>query len=376
MLYHLALWIWKEFDPPGFGVFQYVTFRVAAAAITALLLCFLAGPPIIRFLRRQQLQERGKPELYDVGNHARKQGTPTMGGVIVLLAVLLPTLLWANLTNGMVIAIVVVTAWLGVVGFVDDYLKVVKRLPNGLVGRYKLLGQVSIALLLGLAIVLYPEWFSSSYPPVATQTTVPFQKNVNLDWGLVYVPMVVLVITATSNAVNLTDGLDGLAIGTVGIAALAMAVIAYVSGNAVFAKYLNIVHLRGADELSIFCAAMVGAAMGFLWFNTYPAQVFMGDTGSLALGGALGALAVLVKKELLLPILGGIFVMEALSVILQVAYFKYTKWRYGEGRRLFRMAPLHHHFERCGWHEAQVVVRFYIIAVILAIVTMTTFKVR
>lgn len=376
MLYHLALWVWKTFDPPGFGVFQYVTFRVAMAAITALLLCFVLGPLIIRFLRQRQFQERGKPELHGVGNHSRKQGTPTMGGILVLLAIVLPTLLWANLTNGMVVAILVVTTWMGVVGFVDDYLKVVKGLPNGLIGRYKLAGQVTIGVLLGVAIIAFPEWFSSSYPVVATQTTVPFQKNVNLDWGVFYVPMVVLVITATSNAVNLTDGLDGLAIGTVGIAALAMAVIAYVSGNAVFARYLNIMHLRGADELSIFAAAMVGAAMGFLWFNTYPAQVFLGDTGSLALGGALGALAVLIKKELLLPILGGIFVAETLSVIAQVAYFKYTKKRYGEGRRLFRMAPLHHHFERCGWHEAQVVVRFYIIAVILAIVTMTTFKVR
>ncbi len=376
MLYHLALWIWKTFDPPGFGVFQYVTFRVALAAITALVLCFGLGPLLIRFLRRHQFQERGKPELQGVGNHSRKQGTPTMGGILVLLAIVLPTLLWANLTNGMVLAIVVVTVWMGIVGFVDDYLKVVKGLPNGLIGRYKLAGQVAIGILLGTAIVALPEWFSSSYPAVATQTTVPFQKNVNLDWGIFYVPMVVLVITATSNAVNLTDGLDGLAIGTVGIAALAMVVICYVSGNAVFARYLNIMHLRGADELSIFAAAMVGAAMGFLWFNTYPAQVFLGDTGSLALGGALGALAVLVKKELLLPILGGIFVLEALSVMLQVAYFKYTKRRYGEGRRLFRMAPLHHHFERCGWHEAQVVVRFYILAVILAILTMTTFKVR
>lgn len=376
MLYHLALWIWKTFDPPGFGLFQYVTFRVAMAAITALLLCFVFGPPLIRFLRQRQFQERGKPELQGVGNHSRKQGTPTMGGILVLLAIVVPTLLWANLTNGMVVAILVVTAWMGVVGFLDDYLKVVKGLPNGLIGRYKLAGQVAIGVLLGTAIVAFPEWFSSSYPAVATQTTVPFQKNVNLDWGLFYVPMVVLVITATSNAVNLTDGLDGLAIGTVGIAALAMVVIAYVSGNAVFARYLNIMHLRGADELSIFAAAMVGAAMGFLWFNTYPAQVFLGDTGALALGGALGALAVLVKKELLLPILGGVFVAETLSVSAQVVYFKYTKKRYGEGRRLLRMAPLHHHFERCGWHEAQVVVRFYIVAVILAIVTMTTFKVR
>jgi phospho-N-acetylmuramoyl-pentapeptide-transferase len=376
MLYHLTQWIWRTFDPPGFGVFQYVTFRVAAAAITALLLCFLLGPAMIRFLQRHQVQEHGKPELQQTGNHAQKQGTPTMGGILVLLAILLPTLLWAKLTSGMVLAIVLATAWMGAVGFVDDYLKVVKRLPNGLIARYKLLGQMSLGLLLGGAIVLAPEWFSPSFPAVVTQTTVPFAKNVHLDWGVFYIPMVVLVITATSNAVNLTDGLDGLAIGTAGIAALTMGLVAYVSGNAVFAKYLNIVHLRGADELSIFCAAMVGAAMGFLWFNAYPAQVFMGDTGSLALGGAVGALAVLLKKELLLPIVGGIFFVEALSVILQVAYFKYTRWRYGEGRRLFRMAPLHHHFERCGWHEAKVVMRFYIIAVILAIVTLTTFKVR
>ncbi|MCX8050999.1 MAG: phospho-N-acetylmuramoyl-pentapeptide-transferase [Chlorobi bacterium] len=376
MLYELLLWIDRTFGPPGFGVFRYVTFRSAAAAITALMISFVVGPRIIAALRRRQIGERAKAELATTGNHASKTGTPTMGGLIVLLSVVLPTILWANIGNAFVWTIVVVTVWLGGVGFLDDYLKVVRKLPKGLIARYKLVGQVAIGLLVGCAIYFFPEWYSASYAAVKTLTTVPFAKHVNFDWGIVYVPMVVFVLTATSNAVNLTDGLDGLAIGTVGIAALALALIAYVSGNAVFAQYLTIMHLRGADELTIFAAAMVGASLGFLWFNAYPAQVFMGDTGSLALGGAIGGLCVLIKKEFLLPILGGVFFAETLSVIVQVAYFKYTKRRYGEGRRIFRMAPLHHHFERCGWHEAKVVTRFYIVAIILAIVTMATFKVR
>jgi phospho-N-acetylmuramoyl-pentapeptide-transferase len=376
MLYELLLWIDRTFGPPGFGVFRYVTFRSAAAAITALAISFVVGPRIIAALRRRQIGERAKAELATTGNHASKAGTPTMGGLIVLLSVVLPTILWANIGNAFVWTIVVVTVWLGGVGFLDDYLKVVRKLPKGLIARYKLVGQVAIGLLVGCAIYFFPEWYSASYAAVKTLTTVPFAKHVNFDWGIVYVPMVVFVLTATSNAVNLTDGLDGLAIGTVGIAALALALIAYVSGNAVFAQYLTIMHLRGADELTIFAAAMVGASLGFLWFNAYPAQVFMGDTGSLALGGAIGGLCVLIKKEFLLPILGGVFFAETLSVIVQVAYFKYTKRRYGEGRRIFRMAPLHHHFERCGWHEAKVVTRFYIVAIILAIVTMATFKVR
>ncbi|MCX7930156.1 MAG: phospho-N-acetylmuramoyl-pentapeptide-transferase [Chlorobi bacterium] len=376
MLYELLMWIDRTFGPPGFGVFRYVTFRSAAAAITALVISFVVGPRIITLLRRRQIGEQAKAELATTGNHATKAGTPTMGGLIVLLSVILPTMLWASIGNVFVWTILAVTLWLGAVGFLDDYLKVVRKLPKGLIARYKLAGQIAIGIAVGCTIYFFPEWYSASYAHVKTLTTVPFAKHVNFDWGVVYIPMVVFVLAATSNAVNLTDGLDGLAIGTVGIAAFALALIAYVSGNAVFAQYLTIVHLRGADELTIFAAAMVGASLGFLWFNAYPAQVFMGDTGSLALGGAIGGLCVLIKKEFLLPILGGVFFAETLSVIVQVAYFKYTKHRYGEGRRIFRMAPLHHHFEKCGWHEAKVVIRFYIVAIMLAIVTMATFKVR
>ena len=268
------------------------------------------------------------------------------------------------------------TAALGAVGFLDDYLKVIKKLPKGLIGRYKIVGQVTVGLIVGSALYFVPEWFSPELAPMKTLTTIPFEKMSNFDFGLLYIPVVIFIITATSNAVNLTDGLDGLCIGTVGVSALTLAVIAYFSGSAFFADYLNIVHLQGTEELAIFCAAIVGAAMGFLWYNAYPAQVFMGDTGSLALGGAIGVLCVLIKKEFLLPIVGGVFFAETVSVILQVAYFKVTKKRFGEGRRIFKMAPLHHHFEKSGWHEAKIVTRFYIIAIMLAIVTMASFKVR
>lgn len=377
MLYYLALWLREQYNPPGFGVFQYVTFRSAAAAITALLISFIVGPIIIRILKRKQMGEQEKRELAGVGNHNLKAGTPTMGGLIVLTALLVPTLLWANMKSAYVILVVLVTAWLGAVGFLDDYLKVVKKFKKGLIGRYKIIGQVTIGLILGGTIYFFPEWFSTpNFEKLHTLTTVPFAKHFNFDWQWMYIPAVIFILTATSNAVNLTDGLDGLAIGTVGVVALTLAVIAYFSGNAVFANYLNIMHLRGADELTVFCAALVGAAMGFLWFNSYPAQVFMGDTGSLALGGAVGAMCILIKKEFLLPILGAIFFAETLSVILQVSYFKYTKRKYGEGRRLFKIAPLHHHFEKSGWHESKIVVRFYIIAIMTAILTMATFKVR
>ncbi len=376
MLYYLALWLEKNFQPPGMGVFRYVTFRSAGAAITALLISFVVGPRIIRALKRHQMGEQEKRELAGVGTHNLKAGTPTMGGLIVLTALLVPTLLWANITNAYVILIVLVTAWLGMVGFLDDYLKVVRKFPKGLIGRYKIVGQVGIGLILGGTIYFYPELFDDSMRAVHTFTTVPFSKHINFDWGWTYIPVVIFVLTATSNAVNLTDGLDGLAMGTVGIAALTLALIAYFSGNAVFANYLNIMHLRGADELTVFCAALTGAAMGFLWFNSFPAQVFMGDTGSLALGGAIGALGILIKKEFLLPIVGGIFFAETISVIIQVSYFRYTKKKYGEGRRIFKIAPLHHHFEKSGWHESKIVTRFYIIGIMLAIITMATFKVR
>ncbi|RPI68980.1 MAG: phospho-N-acetylmuramoyl-pentapeptide-transferase [Ignavibacteriae bacterium] len=376
MFYQLALWLRTLGDFPGANLFQYVTFRAAAAAIFALLISFLVGPRIIRALKKMQIGEQAKRELQEVGQHSLKAGTPTMGGLIVLAAVLIPTLLFSNILNMYVVMAVVVTALLGGVGFLDDYLKVIKKLPNGLIGRYKIVGQVLAGTILGGSIYFFPEWFAPSLESVKTLTTVPFEKMVNFDFGWLYIPVVIFIITATSNAVNLTDGLDGLCIGTVGISALTLAVIAYFSGNAFFADYLNIMHIRGTDELAIFCAAIVGAAMGFLWYNAYPAQVFMGDTGSLALGGAIGVLCVLIKKEFLLPIVGGVFFAETVSVIVQVMWFKYTKKRYGEGRRVFRMAPLHHHFEKSGWHESKIVTRFYIVGIMLAIITMASFKVR
>ncbi len=376
MLYYLGLWLRDTFDPPGFGLFQYITFRAALAAISALLISFIFGPMIIRKLKKHQIGEQAKSELQKVGNHSLKAGTPTMGGLIVLTAMLLPTLLWADLGNMFIILILLTTAWLGAVGFLDDYLKVIKKYPNGLIGQYKIAGQVSIGLILGGVIYFFPETFSSDFWKFNTLTTIPFEKNVNFDFGILYIPVVIFILTATSNAVNLTDGLDGLAIGTVGIATLALAVIAYFSGNANFSEYLNMMHLRNAGELTVFAAALVGAALGFLWYNSYPAQVFMGDTGSLALGGAIGGLAILIKKEFMLPILGGVFFAETLSVIIQVSYFKYTRKKYGVGRRIFKIAPLHHHFEKSGLHESKIVTRFYIIAIMLAIIAMTTFKVR
>lgn len=376
MLYHLALWIREQFGTPGFGLFQYISFRSAGAAITALLISFIFGPRIIKSLKKKQIGEQAKQELQKVGNHSLKAGTPTMGGLIVLTSLLIPTILWANIANAFIILIVLTTAWLGAVGFLDDYLKVIKKFPKGLIGKYKVFGQIGISLIVGGSIYFFPEWFSNNFSEINTSTTVPFAKNLNLNFHIFYIPVVIFVMTATSNAVNLTDGLDGLSIGTVGIAALAFTLIAYVSGNANYAEYLNINYIQGSSELVIFSAALVGASLGFLWFNSYPAQVFMGDTGSLALGGAIGGLAILLKKEFLLPILGGIFFAETISVIIQVAYFRYTKKKYGEGKRIFKMAPIHHHFEKSGWHESKIVARFYIIAVLLAIITMTTFKVR
>ena len=378
MLYELLVWIHKTFDTPGFGVFQYLTFRSAAAAISALLISFIAGPKIIKALKKKQIGEQAKAELQGIGLHVNKAGTPTMGGLIVLTAVLIPTLLWANLTNMFVILVLLTTAWMGAVGFLDDYLKVIKKYKKGLIGRYKIIGQISIGTIVACTIFFFPESFSDTFERYNTLATVPFAKNLNFDYHYVfiYIPAVIFIITATSNAVNLTDGLDGLAIGTVGIASLAFAIIAYVSGNVNFSDYLNIMYLEGAGELTIFTAALVGASLGFLWYNSYPAQIFMGDTGSLALGGALGALAILLKKEFILPIIGGIFFAETISVILQVTYFRYTKKKYGEGRRIFRVAPVHHHFEKVGWHESKIVTRFYIMAVMLAIIAMATFKVR
>jgi phospho-N-acetylmuramoyl-pentapeptide-transferase len=374
MLYYLFDLIEHAYAPPGFGVFKFITFRSAAAAVTALIISFWIGPKIIRELKAHQVGEAAKLEAPKT--HLSKAGTPTMGGLIVLASVFVPTLLWGDVKNGYVVLILLVTVWLGVVGFFDDYLKVVRKKPRGLIGRYKLLGQITIGLILGGVIYFFPQWIDGDLVRLKSATTVPFFKDLELDFSYFYIPMVILVITATSNSVNLTDGLDGLAIGTVGIVALTLAVISYISGNAVLSHYLTIPFLRGNGELTIYCAALVGASLGFLWFNAYPAQVFLGDTGSLALGGAIGALCVLIKKELLLPTLGGIFLLEALSVIIQRYYFKYTKKKYGTGRRVFKMAPIHHHFEMLGWPEPKIVTRFYIVAILFMILSLATFKVR
>lgn len=374
MLYLLFDYINRTLNPPGFGVFRYITFRAGAAAVTALIIAFWIGPKVIRKLREYQIGEAVKLEAPK--SHLSKAGTPTMGGLIILLAIVIPALLWADVRNKYVIIILLVTGWLGIVGFLDDYLKVIKKKPKGLIGRYKIVGQVVAGLLVGCTIYFYPEWIDTTLRRYASSTTVPFFKHLEFDFGLLYIPMVIFVITATSNAVNLTDGLDGLAAGTVSIVAITLAIISYISGHAELSQYLTIPFLRGNGELSIYCAALVGASLGFLWFNAYPAQVFMGDTGSLALGGAIGTLCVLLKKELLLPTLGGVFLMETVSVIIQRYYFKYTKRKYGEGRRILKMAPLHHHFEMIGWQEPKIVLRFYIIAILLMILSLATFKVR
>jgi phospho-N-acetylmuramoyl-pentapeptide-transferase len=339
-----------------------------------LFIAFWLGPKIIAALKRHQIGEAAKVEA--PRTHMAKAGTPTMGGLIVLAAILIPTILWGSLSNAYVLLILFVTVALGAVGFLDDYLKVVKKKPKGLIGRYKIIGQVIVGLVVGGIIYFYPEWIDPDLWKINSSTTVPFFKNKEIDFGMLYIPVVIFVIAATSNAVNLTDGLDGLAIGTSAIVALTLAVISYISGNAVLSNYLTIPFLRGNGELVVFCAAMSGAALGFLWFNAYPAQVFMGDTGSLALGGAIGALCVLIKKELLLPTLGFIFFAETLSVIIQRLYFKYTKKKYGEGRRVFKMAPIHHHFEMLGWPEPKIVTRFYIVAILMMILSLATFKVR
>jgi phospho-N-acetylmuramoyl-pentapeptide-transferase len=374
MLYYFIDLLEKAYHPPGFGVVRYITFRAAASAVTALVIAFWLGPKIIKMLKEKQIGEAAKLEAPKT--HLTKAGTPTMGGLIVLASVLIPTILWGNIGNMYVVLIVFVTAMLGAVGFLDDYLKVVKKKPKGLIGRYKIVGQVFVGLVVGGVIYFFPYIIDPDLWKINSTTTVPFFKNLEFDLYYFYIPMVVFVITATSNAVNLTDGLDGLAIGLVGIVGLTLGVISYISGNAVVSEYLTIPFLRGNGELAIFCAALVGASLGFLWFNAYPAQVFMGDTGSLALGGAIGAVCVLIKKELLLPTLGGVFLAEALSVIIQRLYFKYTKRKYGEGRRVFKMAPIHHHFEMLGWPEPKIVTRFYIVAVLMMILSLATFKVR
>lgn len=369
MLYYFFEYINKVFNPPGFDIFRFLTFRSALAAITGLLLALFLSPRVIRILKQKQIGEAKK--IDGPKSHWSKAGTPTMGGIIVVLSVFIPVLLWADIKSLYIILIVFGTLVLSAVGFLDDYLKVIRKFPNGLIARYKLMGQILVGLIIGSVI-----YFSPQFEGINSLTTVPFLKDINFDFSYFYIPVVVFIITATSNAVNLTDGLDGLAIGIIAIVMLTLAVVSYVSGNAIYSDYLNIIYLPGSGELTVYVAALIGASLGFLWYNSYPAQVFMGDTGSLALGGAFGILAVLIKKELLIPILGGIFFLETISVIVQRLYFKYTKNKYGEGKRIFKMAPIHHHFEMLGWPEPKIVTRFYIIAIILAIISLTSFKIR
>ncbi len=361
MLYHLLYPLRESFI--GFNLFGYITFRSAAAAITALFLTFLIGPHIIEWLRKKEFLETIREETPNT--HKTKADTPSMGGLIVLIAVLLPVLLFAKLDNRYIQLILLATAWMGIVGYWDDYLKVIKKYPKGLIGRYKLVGQVFLGVFIALAVT-----YSQEYEGIEWYTSVPFFKNLLFNLGWFYVPFVIIVITGTSNAVNLTDGLDGLAIGLVAIATLAWAGMSYVSGRADFSQYLNIVYLKGSGELTIYCGALIGASLGFLWFNSHPASIFMGDTGALSLGSGLGTMAVLLKKELLVPLVCGVFFAEIISVILQVGSYKWHK------KRIFKMAPLHHHFELKGWAEEKVVTRFWIIGILLALLTLSTFKVR
>lgn len=378
MLYHLIDLLDDMFNPPGFGAFDFITTRTAFAAVTALFISLLIGKKIITWLQKMQLKEVIREDI-GLDSHLSKANTPTMGGVIIILATVIPTLLWMDLTNIYTWMIVFVMVVLGGVGFIDDYIKVVKKNKSGLHGWFKIAGQVLVGLVIGATLFFWPAFESFN-----TLSTVPFLKDVNIDyaifgpeWGwVIYIPVVVFVITAVSNAANLTDGLDGLLTGTSAIAGTILGIFAYVSGRVDFSSFLNIMYLPGSGELTIFAASLVGGCLGFLWYNSHPASVFMGDTGSLAIGGALGALALMIHKELLLPIICGIFFVETLSVIIQTTYFKYTKKKYGEGRRVFLMTPIHHHFEKKGWHESKIVARFWIVAILLAILSLLTLKLR
>jgi len=357
MLYHLLYPLAETIG--AFNVFRYITFRTAAATLTALFLAFLLGPPLIRSLGRLRV---GQPIRAIGPNHQGKEGTPTMGGLLILLSLIVSVLLWANLESRAVWIVLGLTTGYGVLGFIDDYRKVKRRNSSGIRARDKLFWQFMMAF--GVALLIYTD------PNFDRELAVPFFKNFTPHLGWVYVPLAALVIVAASNAVNLTDGLDGLAIGPVMIAAGTFLILAYAAGHAVIADYLAIKYVPGSGQLAIFCGALVGGGLGFLWFNTYPAQLFMGDVGSLALGGALGAIAIVIRQEILLAVVGGIFVVETLSVMIQVISFKLT------GKRVFRMAPIHHHFEQIGWAEQKIVVRFWIIAIILALVALSSLKLR
>jgi len=408
MLYYLFDML-NEWGVPGAGVFKYISFRASLAVITSLVISMMFGNRIIGFLRKQQVGET----VRDLGleGQLQKQGTPTMGGLIILAAIVIPTLLFARLENIYILLMLLATCWLGVIGFLDDYIKVFKKNKEGLAGKFKIVGQVGIGLICAFTLYLnddvvvrqktdqvvteqivigaetQAEWVDAK----STVTTIPFVKNNEFDYGwvlgwmgdwadsyvwIVFVLVVIVIVTAVSNGANMTDGLDGLAAGTSAIIGLTLGVFAYVSGNIIFADYLNIMYIPHSGELVIFIAAFIGACVGFLWYNSFPAQVFMGDTGSLSLGGIIAVFALAIRKELLIPIFCGVFLIENLSVMMQVGYFKYTKKKYGEGRRIFKMAPLHHHFQKMGMHESKIVSRFWIIGVMLALLSIVTLKLR
>ena len=414
--YHLFQYL-ESFDFPGAGVFQYITFRSACAIILSLIIASVVGKRVIRMLQRQQIGE----EIRDLGlqGQMEKKGTPTMGGIIILLAILIPVLLFARLDNVYIQLMIISTIWLGLIGFADDYIKVFRKHKEGLKGRFKVIGQVGLGLIVGLTLYMNDEVVIRERAAVSeigvvtstvdegfsaegtqqvrtkdiksTKTTIPFFKDNEFDYAwftsfagkyadelgwLLFVLVTIFIITAVSNGANLTDGLDGLATGTSAIIGATLGILAYVSGNMVYADYLNIMYIPHSGELVVFGSAFIGATIGFLWYNSYPAQVFMGDTGSLALGGIIAVFAIIIHKELLIPALCGIFLMENLSVVMQVSYFKYTKRKFGEGRRIFLMAPLHHHFQKKGIPEPKIVTRFWIIGIILAVVTIVTLKIR
>lgn len=409
MLYYLFEYL-DKLDFPGAGVFQYISFRAGMAAFISLLITITFGKNLINILRKKQVGE----DIRDLGlaGQIQKKGTPTMGGIIIITAILIPTVLLAKLDNIYVILLITATCWLGLIGFLDDYIKVFKKNKEGLAGRFKIVGQVGLGLIVGLTLYFNTQVVvrevnpASRMPGVSenvngeldstieytdvksTKTTVPFLKDNEFDYSslvpfipseytwIVYVIVVILIITAVSNGANITDGIDGLAAGTSAIIGLTIAILAYLSGRIDFSDYLNVMYIPNLGELVVFCTAFVGACLGFLWYNAYPAQVFMGDTGSLTLGGVITVLALAVRKELLIPILCGIFLVENLSVIIQVSYFKYTKKKYGEGKRIFLMSPLHHHYQKKNIHEAKIVTRFWIVGILLAIISLATLKLR
>ncbi len=415
MLYHLFTYLDETYNLSGAGVFQYITFRAGMSVIVSLIISMVLGKRIIRFLQKQQVGET----VRDLGleGQLKKQGTPTMGGLIILAAIVIPTLLFADLTNVYILLMLITTVWLGAIGFLDDYIKVFKKNKEGLSGKFKVVGQIGIGIIVGTTLYFHEDVYIkenvehtqqsvfSTSPEVddfsqeyeftkskSLKTTIPFLKDNEFDYSsilffldddtakkwswLIFIPIVIFIVTAVSNGANITDGLDGLATGTSGIAGLTLAILAYLSGNFIFADYLNIMYIPFTGELVVFISAFVGACIGFLWYNSFPAQVFMGDTGSLALGGIIAVFAIAIRKELLIPILCGVFLIENLSVIMQVSYFRYTKKKYGEGKRIFLMSPLHHHFQKKGMHETKIVARFWIVGLMLAVLAIVTLKLR